>query len=209
MLMVMLQGLLAERFKLVLHRETRTISALVLEAAKSGPKLEKAEAGESVTNTSTSNTRVIIDVHNTDMDAFARVLARNMDLPVVNDTGLQGTFNFELQWTPESNRPVAGGTIEGASVFTAIQEQLGLRLRSQKAPVEIPRHRSRGKTFGKLRNAVLFLAAAHRPRSAGLNPRSERRSRRVHNSGSIAAGFVYFPVARMRAAVVQSSTTVK
>lgn len=136
-LMGMLQGLLADRFKLVLHRETRNISALVLEVAKSGPKLEKAEAGESVTNTSTSNTRVIIDVRNTDMDSFARVLARNMDLPVVNNTELQGKFSFKLQWTPDSNRPVDGGTLEGASVFTAIQEQLGLRLRSQKAPVEI------------------------------------------------------------------------
>lgn len=136
-LMVMLQSLLAERFKLVLHRESRTISALVLEIAKNGPKLEKAEAGESITDTSTSNTGVTIDVHNTGMESFARVLARNMDLPVVNHTGLEGIFNFRLHWAPESNRPGDGGATEGASVFTAIQEQLGLRLRSQKAQVEI------------------------------------------------------------------------
>jgi uncharacterized protein (TIGR03435 family) len=136
-LMLMLQGLLAERFKLALHRETRTISSLVLEVAKNGPKLEKAEAGESITNTSTSNSGVTIDVHRTDMDTFARVIARNMSLPVVNSTGLVGIFNFKLSWTPESTKAGTSGTIEGPSVFTAIQEQLGLRLRSQKAPVEI------------------------------------------------------------------------
>lgn len=136
-LMVMLQGLLAERFKLLLHRETRTLPAFVLEVAKSGPKLEKAEPGEARTNTSTSNIGVIIAAHNADMNSFARILARKTDLPVVNHTGLEGIFNFNLHWTPEGARPVDGGAMGGASLFTAIQEQLGLRLRSQKAPVEI------------------------------------------------------------------------
>lgn len=136
-LMVMLQGLLAERFKLVLHRETRTIPAIVLEVGKNGPKLEKAPPGEAGTNTSTSNTGVIIDAHNTDVDSFAKILARRTDLPVVNHTGLEGIFNLKLRWTPEGARPPGGGATEEASLFTAIQEQLGLRLRSQKAPVEI------------------------------------------------------------------------
>jgi uncharacterized protein (TIGR03435 family) len=136
-LMAMLQGLLAERFKLVLHRETRTMPAFVLEVAKNGPKLEKAEAGEATTNTSTSNGGVVIDAHHTDMDFFAKILARKMELPVVNYTALAGIFNIKLYWTPESARPSDGGAMEGASIFTAIQEQLGLRLHSQKAPVEI------------------------------------------------------------------------
>jgi len=136
-LMVMLQDLLAERFKLVLHRETKAIRALVLEVAKSGPKLEKAEAGEAGTNTSSSNTGLSIDAHNTDMDLFAKVLAREMDLPVVNHTELEGVFNFKLHWTPDKARPADSGATEGASIFTAIQEQLGLRLRAEKAPVEI------------------------------------------------------------------------
>ena len=135
-LMVMLQGLLAERFKLVLHRETRTIPAFVLEVARNGPKLQKAEPGEAENSTSTSNTGVVIAAHHTDMDAFARILARKTELPVVNHTGLDGIFDFQLQWTPERTRP-SDGAMEGASIFTAIQEQLGLRLRSQKAPVEV------------------------------------------------------------------------
>lgn len=136
-LMVMPQGLLAERFKLALHRETRTIPAFVLEVAKNGLKLEKAEAVESRANASTGNTGVMIAAHNTDMNSFAKILARTMELPVVNQTGLEGIFNFKLHWTPESARRVDGGPIEGASIFTAIQEQFGLRLRSQKRPVKI------------------------------------------------------------------------
>ena len=136
-LMVMLQGLLAERFHLMLHRETRNISAFVLEVAKNGPKLEKAVAGEASTNTSTNNSGVTIDAHNTDMESFAKILARRTDLPVVNHTDLSGIFNFKLHWTPESTRPADNVSPEAVSLFTAIQEQLGLRLRSQKAPVEV------------------------------------------------------------------------
>jgi uncharacterized protein (TIGR03435 family) len=136
-LMLMLQHLLAERFKLVLHREMKTLRALVLEVAKTGPKLEKAEAGEAGTNTSSTNKSITLDAHNTDMDLFARVLGREMDLPVVNHTELKGVFNFKLQWTPDKLRPADGGATEGASIFTAIQEQLGLRLRADRAPVEV------------------------------------------------------------------------
>ena len=139
-LMVMLQSLLAERFKLALHRETRIIQAYTLEIGKNGPKLEKAEAGESVTNSSTSNGRAMIDAHYASMDGLANVLARQMDLPVVNQTRLEGVFNFKLQWTRESAQPAKAGDAaveEAPSIFTAIQEQLGLRLRAQKAAVEI------------------------------------------------------------------------
>jgi uncharacterized protein (TIGR03435 family) len=134
-LMVMLQGLLAERFKLVLHRETRTLPAFVLKVTKNGPKLDPP--GEAGTNTSTSNTGVIIDAHNTDMESFARILSRKMELPAVNRTGLEGIFNLKLQWTPEIARSKESAATEGPSIFAAIQEQLGLRLRSQKIPMEI------------------------------------------------------------------------
>jgi uncharacterized protein (TIGR03435 family) len=134
-LMSMLQNLLAERFKLAVHRETRTISAYLLEVARNGPKMDKAPPGESGTNTTTSNTGVTIDAHNTDMDALARILARRTELLVVNRTELEGIFNFKLHWTPDSMRVKDG--LEGPSIFTALQEQLGLRLRAGKTGVEI------------------------------------------------------------------------
>jgi uncharacterized protein (TIGR03435 family) len=133
--MLMLQTLLAERFKLVLHEETRTMPAYVLEVAKNGPKLEKTTEGESNTNTSNNKLGTTINARYTDMATFARVLAREAELPVVNQTGLQGIFNFKLHWVKEPTQP-AGGEPAGPSLFTALQEQLGLRLRSQKAPIK-------------------------------------------------------------------------
>jgi uncharacterized protein (TIGR03435 family) len=134
----MLQALLADRFKLTLRRETRTLPAYVIEVDKNGPKLEKAEGGNSVTNTYTTNTgRVRIEVKRTDMDAFAQILARTMDLPVVNQTGLAGIFNFTLRWTLDSAPPSDRQTEDDVSIFTALPEQLGLRLHAAKAPVEV------------------------------------------------------------------------
>jgi len=71
------------------------------------------------------------------MDLFAEVLARKMDLPVVNQTGLTGMFNFKLQWTLDSAPPSDRQTADNVSIFAALQEQLGLRLHSAKAPVGV------------------------------------------------------------------------
>jgi len=135
-LMVMLQDLLAERFQLVLHRETRSIPALVLEVAKTGPKLERATGGAAATNTSTGSAGVTIEARSADLNSFVRILSRHTDLPVVNKAKLEGTFNFKLHWTLDNFRPV-GPSTDAPSLFTAIQEQLGLRLRVEKAPVEV------------------------------------------------------------------------
>jgi uncharacterized protein (TIGR03435 family) len=134
---LMLQSLLADRFKLALHRESRPASAYVLEVDKKGPKLEVSQGGESVTNTSTGRGgRVTMEMRNTDMDLFAKVLSREMDLPVVNQTGLTGLFNFTLHWTPDTVKASAQ-TADDVSIFTGIQEQLGLHLRAAKAPIEV------------------------------------------------------------------------
>lgn len=137
LMMTMLQALLADRFKLVIQRETRTMPAFVLEVAKNGPKLDKTEPGEASTNTVGTNGAVSIDARYTSMDSFARVLARQLDLPVVNRTGLDGVFSIRLHWSSDTSKPGDGGATEAVSIFTAIQEQLGLRLRAQKAPVEM------------------------------------------------------------------------
>jgi uncharacterized protein (TIGR03435 family) len=133
-LMAMLQTLLTERFHLALHREDRPIQAYLMEVGKNGPKLEKGDGTEGKTDNGRGN----LVVTNTTMDRFAEVLSRQMDLPVINHTALDGVFNVKLKWTPESARAAAdGATADGPSVFTAIQEQLGLRLRAQKVPVEV------------------------------------------------------------------------
>ena len=128
---VMLQVLLADRFKLALHRETRPIDAYVLEVRNDQPKLERGDGKDATT----SNGRGGIVATNATMDRFAEILSRQMDRPVINRTALEGLFNVTLKWTPDSTR--RDDASEGPSVFTAIQEQLGLRLRAQKVPVEV------------------------------------------------------------------------
>ena len=134
--MLMLRDLLADRFQLALHRETRSQSVYILEVTKNGPKLGTPEDGEASTNTNGNNTGISIDARHVDMDSFARSLARETALPVINKTGLPGAYSFKLHWILDSARR-ADPAIEGATLFTAIQEQLGLRLRSEKAPVEV------------------------------------------------------------------------
>jgi uncharacterized protein (TIGR03435 family) len=135
-LMVMLQTLLAERFKLNVHRETRTMTALVLEVAKNGPKLEKTEDGEAITRSNSA----FIDARAITMSRFAEVLSRQTNLLVVDSTGLKGTFNLKLSWRPESPRATVTGVdeaMERPSLFDALQQQLGLHLESRKIPIEI------------------------------------------------------------------------
>jgi uncharacterized protein (TIGR03435 family) len=136
-MMTMLQALLSDRFKLVLHRETRMMPAYVLEVDKNGARLQQAKGGDPSNHTSTGRAgRVTIDNANTGMDLFTEILARKMDLPVINETGLKGTFDFKLHWTPDNVAPENLGP-DDVSIFTALQEQLGLRLSSKKAPVEV------------------------------------------------------------------------
>ena len=127
----MMQALLQERFHLAFHRETRNLQALVLEVAKNGPKIEKAAGGES----SSESGHGILTLKNTTMDGLAERLARVTGLPAVNHTGLDGVFNMKLAWTPEGENPTGPGS--PPSLTTAIQEQLGLRLQSQKTPVQV------------------------------------------------------------------------
>lgn len=123
-IMQMLQALLMDRFKLETHRESKTIQAYVLGVAKYGPRLEKSAGGAS----STLNGRGRITAKVTTMDHFAQVLSRQMDFPVVNETGIEGLFDLKIEWTNADTGP---------SIFTAIQEQLGLRLTSRKTPVDV------------------------------------------------------------------------
>ncbi len=129
-LMEMLKTLMAERFKLAVHRETRPMQVYVMEVAKPG-KLEKDEGGTSTTN----NGHGSIGARNTSMDRFAEVLSRQADLPVVNRTGLDGVYKIDLKWSMDPSR--GPSSPEAPSLYTAIQEQLGLRLRAQKMPFEV------------------------------------------------------------------------
>jgi uncharacterized protein (TIGR03435 family) len=133
---VMLQGLLAERFELALHKESKVMRAYVLEVGKDGPKLERAEAGESNTNSMSSSSVITMELAHTSMEMLAKQLSRRLDRAVVNNTGLEGVYNFKLQWTPDSARQADSNATDYGSIFDAIQQQLGLHLRSDNVAVE-------------------------------------------------------------------------
>ncbi len=135
-LMAMLQTLLADRFKLVLHRASRRGETMVLEVAKNGPKLNPA--GD--VNASWNNMHDHLDATKITMGQFAEILSRNLNLPVADRTGLTGAFNFTLHWNPDSSDALERD--EAAAVLrlemsTAIARQLGLTLKSRRMSVEL------------------------------------------------------------------------
>jgi len=151
-LTLMVQSLLADRFKLTLHRETRDLPIYALVVAKNGPKLRESpmqpddEAppnptavmvgpnGAQVRHSFRMNGSGNLTVSAQDLDKFAELLAHQLRRPVVNRTGLKGNYDFTLQWTPDEAAPPPEAS--GPSIFTALQEQLGLKLESQKGPVD-------------------------------------------------------------------------
>ena len=130
----MLQTLLADRFKLAVHRESKVMSAYALVVGKNGPKLHAVESGRSHRNSDGGK----LSAQKVSMPQLADFLARHLDRPVVDKTELEGVFDFELRWgSDERGEAQKGTTDSGPSIFTAVQEQLGLKLQSQKLPVEI------------------------------------------------------------------------
>jgi len=135
----MIQTLLAGRFKLALHKETRQLPMYSLVVAKGGPKIQAVDAGESRTSGRAGH----FEATKITMQKLADLIAKQAGRPVTDATGLQGVFDFTLEWNPQADLRVdtadaaAAGDNQGPSIFTAIQEQLGLRLESGRGPVEV------------------------------------------------------------------------
>jgi len=124
-LMLMLRALLADRFKLTFHRESRPLAGYALVAAKGGIKAKPAPPGTPSAGTSR---RGGVDATACSMSCLAMKLSEAIHAPVVDETKVQGLFNFNLQWTP--------GDMDVA-VFSAIQEQAGLQLKGRKVPTDV------------------------------------------------------------------------
>jgi uncharacterized protein (TIGR03435 family) len=143
-LMLMLQTLLTDRFKLALHRERRAIPGYRLACAFS-PPFPRASApdGGSVGHSG----RGRIDAEGCTMAQLALKLSEVLHRPVLDATGVAGKFDLKLEWMTDDmqakppsadqragNAPEAGA---GPSIFAALQEQLGLKLESGKVPAEV------------------------------------------------------------------------
>jgi uncharacterized protein (TIGR03435 family) len=124
----MIQALLANRFHLALHRETRELPMYALLVARNGPKLQ--EANDSARPGKTMLGQIV--TRKMSLATLASILTFDLKRPVKNETGLQGDFAFTLEWTPGMGEPETRPTL-----FAAVQEQLGLRLESTRGPIEV------------------------------------------------------------------------
>jgi uncharacterized protein (TIGR03435 family) len=142
--MAMLRTLLTERFKLTFHREPKEYSIYALELAKGGPKLTASTAPADDPPRVISTVypdKIVLPAHNASMEDFTAMLQRAMlDRPVVDKTGLMRRYDFMLEFAPDET--VFGGEITAAAsdtpsvpLFTAIQEQIGLKLEATRGPV--------------------------------------------------------------------------
>jgi bla regulator protein blaR1 len=132
------QALLAERFQLTLRHESREQATYALTVAKNGAKFKEASdpSGGYI-----KSGRGEITGKATQMEALTQYLGAALQRPVADGTNLPGRYDFQLTWTPErpaSDTPGAGTASDptGPTIFTAIEEQLGLRLESRKMAVD-------------------------------------------------------------------------
>jgi uncharacterized protein (TIGR03435 family) len=148
-LKLMLRALLAERFRLTLHPATKELPVYALTVAKGGPKLREVEAGKSspqaMVRSFRDGQRMLsrLTGSRTFMWQVVDMLSGMLSLagrPVVDRTGLKGCYDFTLEWDPNESAPGDDTTkaqVYGPSLFSAIQEQLGLRLDAQRSPVSV------------------------------------------------------------------------
>ena len=163
----MLRALLEERFKLSLHRESRDVPVYALTVAKSGLKAKRTQEGRCFPADldrvppapppgepllvvcgrpipAPKGRNVTFDVFGVSIADFADgLLSRVLDRTVIDKTGLPGLFDLHFEFTPDDATPLGGqapvppsGQL-GLSIFTALEEQLGLKLESAKGPVDV------------------------------------------------------------------------
>ena len=133
---LMVQALLADRFQFKAHQETRQLPVYAMVVTKDGPRFQPAKV--SGTTIDTGRARLHIAGSDDTLSTLARELAQVLGRVVLNETGLRGRYDLNLKWTPDD---AAASDLSGPDVlpgiFTAIQEQLGLKLESMKGPVPV------------------------------------------------------------------------
>jgi uncharacterized protein (TIGR03435 family) len=153
---LMLQNLLAERFKLTAHREQKVMPVYAMVVGKNGPKLKPVEGEPGGRMRMSIGPRGRQMSGPTTMSALAGGLSQMLDRPVVDLTELKGTYDIDLEWVPDERE--GGGMMakmkalaeaasvdphgdplgpNGLSLFGALQEKLGLRMEARKSPVDI------------------------------------------------------------------------
>lgn len=147
----LMQALLAARFGLRMHRETKQIPVYALTVAKGGPKLPRFQEGSCnpidltafppvvpenpcPSLGSMQGPNVTVEAKGSTVADFCRFFLARLDLPVIDKTGLSGKFNFHLVYAPDGGGDTPSNDVPAASIFTALQRQLGLKLEKSTGP---------------------------------------------------------------------------
>lgn len=130
---VMLRNMVAERFRLRMHTETKVRPVYMLSVDKSGVKMKPSEtAGDPLVSEPGAGS---LTGHFTPMSYFAWLLGLFVDRPIVDRTGLKNVYDFTLTWNPDLTTEVQADSAPG--LFEALRKQLGLRLDAQNGPLEV------------------------------------------------------------------------
>jgi len=136
----MMQAMLAERFHLKVHHETKELPIYALVVAKSGLKL-KTSSPENEKDGSMNSNNQHLTATGIGMDGLSGYLSQRLHRMVQDKTGLTGKYDFTLEWAPDEAAGEASAAAAGASplpsLMTAVEEQLGLRLETAKGPVDL------------------------------------------------------------------------
>jgi len=142
----MLQKLIVERYKFTFHREKKELSVYALSVAKGGPKLPKSDGDPNGLPGLFFRGLGDLNVRNANMGDFCGLMQNVvLDRPVVDQSGLTGRFDFTLKWTPDDSQfggaaahtPPSTDANPPPNLYTAIQEQIGLKLEATKAPADV------------------------------------------------------------------------
>ena len=140
----MLQTLLADRFNLVVHNDTKPMSSFALGVGKGKPKLKESDgSGNSGCQPQPQQNAppgsILVTCHNVTMESFAQIIHQfaggYLTSPVVDSTGLKGSWDFDIKWTARGQLAQAGP--DGISIFDAVDKQLGLKLDLQKIALPV------------------------------------------------------------------------
>jgi len=141
----MLQTLLAERFKLTLHRQTKELPAYVLLVAKGGPKFKESTT-DGEPNIDPQPNRMVVNIQRTPVSQLVEGLSNILRAPIIDETGLKGKYDVSIdvaKYLPDIQARVDGGGRGGPPIdpipiiMTGIQEELGLKLESRKMPLDL------------------------------------------------------------------------
>jgi uncharacterized protein (TIGR03435 family) len=130
----MLQALFIDRFGLAFHHETKIRAGFGLVVGRNGAKIQSVE---DVGGHNNDNRPGKMERLRTTIGDFASSLAYMIKQPVVDETHMEGRYNVVLTYTPDPGSGVPAAASDGPSIFTAIEEQLGLKLEPRKVPVDI------------------------------------------------------------------------